>query len=77
MNTTFRPAGPPAGVTAPRGLYDDTEDDRVGMEWDDATWILTSSFIIFTMQSGQSAFLSNLIQFDLLIRTPLLMTLFY
>ena len=23
-----------------------------GMSWDDATWILTSSFIIFTMQSG-------------------------
>ena len=22
------------------------------MTWDDATWILTSSFIIFTMQSG-------------------------
>ena len=21
--------------------------------WDDATWILTSSFIIFTMQSGE------------------------
>ena len=24
------------------------------MTWDDATWILTSSFIIFTMQSGKS-----------------------
>ncbi len=23
------------------------------MTWDDATWILTSSFIIFTMQSGK------------------------
>ena len=22
------------------------------LSWDDATWILTSSFIIFTMQSG-------------------------
>ncbi|XP_076465347.1 putative ammonium transporter 3 [Babylonia areolata] len=28
------------------------EDDEHGMVWDDATWILTSSFIIFTMQSG-------------------------
>lgn len=25
------------------------------MTWDDATWILTSSFIIFTMQSGMSS----------------------
>ena len=25
---------------------------------DDATWILTSSFVIFTMQSGKSAFVS-------------------
>jgi hypothetical protein len=23
------------------------------LTWDDATWILTSSFIIFTMQSGK------------------------
>ena len=23
------------------------------MSWDDATWVLTSSFIIFTMQSGK------------------------
>lgn len=23
------------------------------LTWDDATWILTSSFIIFTMQSGR------------------------
>ncbi|XP_060076769.1 putative ammonium transporter 3 [Ylistrum balloti] len=26
--------------------------DQVNITWDDATWILTSSFIIFTMQSG-------------------------
>ena len=26
------------------------------MTWDDATWILTSSFIIFTMQSGSFSF---------------------
>ena len=25
--------------------------------WDDATWILTSSFIIFTMQSGRKLFI--------------------
>lgn len=28
------------------------EPQTPGMSWDDATWILTSSFIIFTMQSG-------------------------
>ena len=27
-------------------------DDEI--TWDDATWILTSAFIIFTMQSGKS-----------------------
>ena len=27
--------------------------------WDDATWILTSSFIIFTMQSGNIYFTLN------------------
>ena len=32
------------------GLYDDS---RTARDWDDATWILTSSFIIFTMQSGE------------------------
>ncbi len=26
--------------------------------WDDATWILTSAFIIFTMQSGELLFLN-------------------
>ena len=29
-------------------------DDEI--TWDDATWILTSAFIIFTMQSGESEF---------------------
>ncbi len=29
------------------------------MTWDDATWILTSSFIIFTMQSGTRSFRSG------------------
>lgn len=24
-----------------------------GTSWDDATWILTSAFVIFTMQSGK------------------------
>lgn len=27
--------------------------------WDDATWILTSSFIIFTMQSGKASHISH------------------
>ena len=32
----------------------DSLDDRkiATLSWDDATWILTSSFIIFTMQTG-------------------------
>ena len=45
-------------------FYNDTEGINKTMEevkavdvgpitWDDATWILTSSFIIFTMQSGK------------------------
>ncbi|BFZ01122.1 hypothetical protein BsWGS_04161 [Bradybaena similaris] len=29
-----------------------TEEPEVKLTWDDATWILTSAFIIFTMQSG-------------------------
>ena len=28
-------------------------DEDIGISWDDATWILTSAFIIFTMQSGK------------------------
>ena len=27
--------------------------DRFRISWDDATWVLTSAFIIFTMQSGE------------------------
>ena len=27
--------------------------------WDDATWILTSAFVIFTMQSGEIVFIDN------------------
>lgn len=27
--------------------------------WDDATWILSCSFMIFTMQTGKTASLSN------------------
>ena len=30
------------------------------MTWDDATWILTSSFIIFTMQSGKFIYQEHL-----------------
>lgn len=33
-----------------------TEDTSLGLAtWDDATWILTSSFMIFTMQSGKAS----------------------
>ena len=28
--------------------------EPVNMSWDDATWIMTASFIIFTMQSGEA-----------------------
>ena len=31
-----------------------TEVPTPEISWDDATWILASSFIIFTMQSGMS-----------------------
>lgn len=35
-----------------------TEDVNIkNVSWDDATWIMTSSFIIFTMQSGSMIFL--------------------
>ena len=40
---------PPQSATR-TGFYD---NNRTPMDWDDATWILTSSFIIFTMQSGE------------------------
>jgi hypothetical protein len=41
---------------APNATAQNPEGPQVGGlvdSWDDATWILTSSFIIFTMQSGQ------------------------
>lgn len=42
----------------------DTQTNNVAdyktISWDDATWILTSSFIIFTMQSGKDQCLLNL-----------------
>ncbi|XP_019643214.1 PREDICTED: putative ammonium transporter 3 [Branchiostoma belcheri] len=40
----------PGNGTAGGGTHTDAAGD--GLSWDDATWILTSSFIIFTMQSG-------------------------
>lgn len=49
MNTKFDPndtCGLPGG-TLKASMCDDD------LTWDDATWILTSSFIIFTMQSGE------------------------
>lgn len=37
----------------PETVYSMIGSSSVGpITWDDATWILTSSFIIFTMQSG-------------------------
>lgn len=37
----------------PQTVYSMIGSNSVGpITWDDATWILTSSFIIFTMQSG-------------------------
>ena len=42
MDNTTNVTLPP--VTAP---------DEPNMSWDDATWIMTASFIIFTMQSGE------------------------
>lgn len=40
--TTVTPTDP-SNVTTPKGN-----------PWDDATWVLTSAFVIFTMQSGES-----------------------
>ncbi|KAI8507940.1 ammonium transporter Amt2 [Branchiostoma belcheri] len=40
----------PGNGTVAGGTHTDAAGD--GLSWDDATWILTSSFIIFTMQSG-------------------------
>ena len=44
-------------ITKRPTIYDVTTkspDDEI--TWDDATWILTSAFIIFTMQSGELEF---------------------
>ena len=44
-------------ITKRPTIYDVTTkspDDAI--TWDDATWILTSAFIIFTMQSGELEF---------------------
>jgi hypothetical protein len=38
-----------------------TTIDTSPITWDDATWILTSSFIIFTMQSGKPTFVNTFI----------------
>ncbi|KAL8606653.1 hypothetical protein ACOMHN_025752 [Nucella lapillus] len=51
---SFNSSGMPGGSEFP-GSTVSTPDDgtaRSAKDWDDATWILTSSFIIFTMQSG-------------------------
>ena len=38
-------------VSATNTTINEEEDPEIS--WDDATWILTSAFIIFTMQSGE------------------------
>ncbi|CAH1252748.1 RHBG [Branchiostoma lanceolatum] len=42
----------PASTVPGNGTAGGTQAAGDGLSWDDATWILTSSFIIFTMQSG-------------------------
>lgn len=37
-------------------------DESWSISWDDATWILTSSFIVFTMQTGFSLLESGCVQ---------------
>ncbi|KAK3760662.1 hypothetical protein RRG08_015767 [Elysia crispata] len=41
-----------ATTVSPYMSTEDTQAARDARTWDDATWILTSAFIIFTMQSG-------------------------
>ena len=47
VNNTFT-----SGVTEGANVTATVKRNVREMTWDDATWILTSSFIIFTMQSG-------------------------
>ena len=58
-NTTWSNSTPAVSV----GL-DPHDADKTVITWDDATWILTSAFIIFTMQSGEvsSSFLRVIIK---------------
>ena len=46
-------------LSFPNGTYwrkDEGEDGgKEVWQWDDATWILAASFIIFTMQTGEAA----------------------
>ena len=35
------------------GTYNEADTPSGPISWDDATWILACSFIIFTMQSGE------------------------
>ncbi|XP_033112705.1 putative ammonium transporter 3, partial [Anneissia japonica] len=39
-------------ITFEKNSTEESNTEKPGNSWDDATWILTSSFIIFTMQSG-------------------------
>lgn len=50
--------GPPYGFTT-IGPVNVTNEERpsawvLDLTWDDATWIITASFIIFTMQTGKA-----------------------
>ena len=47
INVTYPP------TVSENGSSSDGYQDKGLISWDDATWILTSAFIIFTMQSGK------------------------
>ena len=67
MNST-KEMGPPANLTTPTwwesSSTNTTESTDFVDEADDAIWILTSTFIIFTMQSGKSGCSNFLLKFS-------------
>ena len=57
FNTTFNMLNMTTeNVTVVSEIFETTEAEAEDITWDDATWILTSAFIIFTMQSGTCNF---------------------
>lgn len=52
-NLTTSPNMAVTNATTVPSPADTGNDIKMGNSWDDATWILTSSFVIFTMQSGK------------------------